>query len=794
MTMPVRWTLLLFLLLVLISLLALSRINARSFRSDKIAFTPTGTRSTSWTRRWHRNVKTPTSSLLLHHLQEEQNLRDRNAQILLDLEEDDQRLEMDCATPTLASDPSSHPLSREERSLQDADFELELSLEVQRLVQKHQYDSTDLNGSPSALQRHLKRKLRNRRRLMSAHKASLYQQARISYNSQECVAWRAKQSSSTGAKGLIHGQSRSMTPEMTAAAALSRFQQLHPNRHGLNPKSIFARTLNALAQKQYEDPSGFIVELDPIKVMAGSRRASTYENDDIHVLVLDMQWDPEVTVVVGNVLDETVKLRQEGYRPVMLNVGDSEVPGGDYHLDNATTNEADLFRRTTLHQCLDQEPRKSRFYPIPETGGVYCPNQAVFRHGLDRSNEFMDRFEWISVVSVASIRKLETREKDGGLGGVQFLEGEDDDLRRNILAAMKVGVSQGHDALVLPPHGTELGQNPPEAVAAIYRSIIGRDFMGGRKRFQTYKKIVMVLDPELAYKVVNETSSYRPAQTANTTSTPLQDDETESSNGGDVEQSHQEDQDSQKEDDDQDKKGERVTQDDQEIEKQGDDENLNENSLPERYAQDQRNEQELFISEEDGVDDPEEEEGEDDDKTTRKDLLDEEPTEEPDQADDQEPEDDEQATNDELTGSLNEPDSNETDDDNEAPETRLKFKMEDSDSEELSEDKDLEGETDLSETVEGSPSSTDGDSGSEADQDAEGDNQENQPFEPLIETVQDVFERMLEQRSLLIVKNRARGLVDTEDLDNLKPTSSAAPGSSEPTGSSQPEPTSSSAA
>lgn len=76
----------------------------------------------------------------------------------------------------------------------------------------------------------------------------------------------------------------------------------------------------------------------------------------------------------------------------------------DYHLDSATDNEADLFRRTTLHQCLDQEPRRSRFYPLSETGGVYCPNQAVFRRGYDRNNEFMDRFEWISVVvSVSSI-------------------------------------------------------------------------------------------------------------------------------------------------------------------------------------------------------------------------------------------------------------------------------------------------------------------------------------------------------------------------------------------------------
>ncbi|KAG0355535.1 hypothetical protein BGZ54_001109 [Gamsiella multidivaricata] len=511
--------------------------------------------------------------------------------------------------------------------------------------------------------------------------------------------------------------------------------------------------------------------------MAGSRRASTYQNDDIHVLVLDMQWDPEVTVVVGNVLDETIKLRQEGYRPVMLNVGNNLVPGGDYHLDDASNNEADLFRRTTLYQCLDQEPRRSRFYPLPENGGVYCPNQAVFRHGMDRNNEFMDRFEWISVVSVAPIPKMETREKEGGLGGVQFLEGEDDLLRRRILAAMKVGVSQGHDALVLPPHGTDAGQNPAEAIAAIYRSIIGRDFMGGRKRFQTYKKIIMVLDPEEAFKVVNETSSYRPTQPPAITATPLpaEVDTLETSgdtNGTDTEeQNHEENHDDQK-------KGSSLRRRSSSSEEEDENESLDSKSSELDEQEDKNedeNDQDAEVVETSDDDDSTEEaddqeESTSDDKQAEDPIIDEDAEEVAEDGDE------------DGDGLLN---------DNLSPEDEV------SESEALQEEQDLEEDVDLSEEaleedlsdvpIPAKPDTTSEDKDSENEQGQDVDEEtglvedesseqdetsnENQEkpeqvvFVPIIETVKDVFERMLEQRSLLIVKNRARGLPDPDNSD-----------------------------
>lgn len=337
MTMPVRWSLVVLILLFLLSLLTYARIARSSFSSSqRTRSSPTSSASSP-----SNNSPFKKSSLTLHHLQEERTLRDRNARLQQDLEEDILQLELECSSliPSssgASSDSSSSSLSREELALQQADFEQELALETQRLIQQHRFDGTLLNESPSAFQRYLKRQLRRQRRLQSAYKETLQQQTSLSYNSQECIAWRAKKkllsrlnttnNKDIDNKGIDNTQNHKASSNRDTV--LSRFQQFHPDRQGLEADSVLAKTLDALSQKRYTDNNGFVVELDPVKVVAGSRRASSYQNDDIHVLVLDMQWDPEVVVVVGNVLDETVKLRQEGYRPVMLNVGHDTVPGG----------------------------------------------------------------------------------------------------------------------------------------------------------------------------------------------------------------------------------------------------------------------------------------------------------------------------------------------------------------------------------------------------------------------------------------------------------------------------------
>ncbi|KAF9276415.1 hypothetical protein BGZ74_003663, partial [Mortierella antarctica] len=244
MTMPVRWSLVVLILLFLISLLTYARI-ARSSSSSSQRTRSSRSSSSSPSN----NSPFKKSSLTLHHLQEERTLRDRNARLQQDLEEDILQLELDCSSLIPSSDASSDSspssLSKDELALQQADFEQELALETQRLIQKHRFDGTLLNESPSAFQRYLKRQLRRQRRLQSAYKETLQQQTSLSYNSQECIAWRAKKKllsrlnnstdnkNSNDNKKYINKHNASSNRD----TALSRFQQFHPDRQGLEADS-----------------------------------------------------------------------------------------------------------------------------------------------------------------------------------------------------------------------------------------------------------------------------------------------------------------------------------------------------------------------------------------------------------------------------------------------------------------------------------------------------------------------------------------------------------------------------
>ena len=357
-------------------------------------------------------------------------------------------------------------------------------------------------------------------------------------------------------------------------------------------------------------------------------------------------------------------------------------------------------------------------------------------------------------------------------------------------------VHLGHDALVLPPHGTDAGQNPPEAIAAIYRSIIGRDFMGGRKRFQTYKKIVMVLDPEQAYKIVNETSSYRPAQPLNTTTTPLpeQGDETESGEEKKAEEEEDGDQEEKDGQEVQDKQGGEAAQ---KKEKDGEnqqeaDGTLGENgALERRYVQGSNDGQESFASENDGMDEQDDEEDDEegeemDEKTTDEGLGEEKLSEELDDGEQttvegsESEEKEEQSAQDEKDRQLMD-----DDDDDDGDDADLTFQL-GSEVKGSKDDNLDDGDSDLHFGSVPPPTTPDKDADTktkgkpeeenDGEEEHEEEEEEEEVFEPLIETVQDVFERMLEQRSLLIVKNRARGLIDPEDPENVKPPSTVVPG------------------
>jgi hypothetical protein len=348
----------------------------------------------------------------------------------------------------------------------------------------------------------------------------------------------------------------------------------------------------------------------------------------------------------------------------------------------------------------------------------------------------------------------------------------------------------GHDALVLPPHGTEAGQNPSEAIAAIYRSIIGRDFMGGRKRFQTYKKIVMVLDPEQAEKIVNETSNYRPTQPPQPVTSPLP--------VGDNEETTETSSDAQDAEDTED--AEDAGQDEEEGVEADSHSPLSMHYSPRSDGSDMVDES----GENDvNTNDEEEEELNSVREVTDEMILDES------KRDDSDTEDDSRPSEDELEDQAMYGASGA--DDEEGSENHLVPEDEVSEEEALLDEQGLQEEVDLSEgvlaedlndipaviadsdeagVVEDDSDNTDDETSGDDDDDNQGggadeeDDKETEeaeevPFVPLVETVLQVFERMLEQRSLLIVKNRARGIIEPEvpaaNATNADATGTAAP-------------------
>ncbi|KAF8983805.1 hypothetical protein BGZ46_009450 [Entomortierella lignicola] len=236
--------------------------------------------------------------------------------------------------------------------------------------------------------------------------------------------------------------------------------------------------------------SGNIINLDKNKLYSGVRRARLYQGNRIRRQIMDSQNDPIVNVVNADSLDEALKLKRLGYKPVLLDMANREYPGGDYRLDG-TTQEAGLFRRTNLYQCLDTEPRRSSFYPMPSQGAIYCPNMVVLRKSAKDNEEFMDRPEWMSFLAVAPLRNPPLVPNEAN----EMILGERAVIitKKKIQHLFRVALDNGHDAIVLSAFGCGRLHNPPESVATIFKEIIRTTYMGGVKKGRTFSVITFAI-------------------------------------------------------------------------------------------------------------------------------------------------------------------------------------------------------------------------------------------------------------------------------------------------------------
>ncbi|KAF9962675.1 hypothetical protein BGZ70_007996 [Mortierella alpina] len=251
-----------------------------------------------------------------------------------------------------------------------------------------------------------------------------------------------------------------------------------------------AETIEALESLKYMTSTGQIVTLDKNKLYSGVRRARLYQGTRIRRQIMDSQRDPVVRVVDADCLDEALRLKRQGFKPIVLDMANREFAGGDYRADG-TSQEAGLFRRTNLYQCLDTEPRRSEFYPLSSQGAVYCPNMIVLRKSSQEGDEFMERPEWMSFLAMAPLRNPPLVPNEAN----ELILGERAAIitKKKIQNMFRIALDNGHDAIVLSAFGCGRLHNPPESTARIFKEVIRTNYMGGIKKGRTFSEIVFAI-------------------------------------------------------------------------------------------------------------------------------------------------------------------------------------------------------------------------------------------------------------------------------------------------------------
>eukprot|EP01125_Pyxidicula_operculata_P017015 TRINITY_DN591_c0_g1_i11.p1 TRINITY_DN591_c0_g1~~TRINITY_DN591_c0_g1_i11.p1 ORF type:complete len:444 (-),score=61.92 TRINITY_DN591_c0_g1_i11:1134-2465(-) len=121
--------------------------------------------------------------------------------------------------------------------------------------------------------------------------------------------------------------------------------------------------------------------------------------------VKNQAWPPEkkldsqlVNVHNGDCLDVAIRLIENGYNPVVLNMASDRNPGGGWERGSGAQEES-LFRRSNYFLFLHYD-----YYPIRELTVIYSPNVTVFRASEFEGYKFLENPVEVSFIAAAAYR------------------------------------------------------------------------------------------------------------------------------------------------------------------------------------------------------------------------------------------------------------------------------------------------------------------------------------------------------------------------------------------------------
>lgn len=188
-------------------------------------------------------------------------------------------------------------------------------------------------------------------------------------------------------------------------------------------------------------------------------------------------------------------IEKKGVNPLLVIPVDPKNPGEGFPGTGSLEEQA--YRRTTLWSAIDGDHKTGDYeYAVPEKGCIYLPNVAVFRDCESKNGyQFLKAPRKLALCLASSVPKPPYEQK----GKNFILNAEAKELYiSKIRTILNAGIAKGHDAIVFTAFGCGYNATPPQAVAAVIRDLITKEFA------QTYNHITFaIIDDENCGKAHN---------------------------------------------------------------------------------------------------------------------------------------------------------------------------------------------------------------------------------------------------------------------------------------------------
>lgn len=247
---------------------------------------------------------------------------------------------------------------------------------------------------------------------------------------------------------------------------------------------LFNSTLAILQQGWYLSPSGKKVILPSAEELMSA--AKMYKRHFVFDICIDLasgyegyNQETEIRVENKDCVQAAIDLINEGYHPLMLNLADLYTPGGLVEYGSGAQEE-NLCRRSNLvlslyqfsesrirqYPNLDIKPNVDQ-YPMDEKyGGIYSGMVTFFRSPESEGSQLLEDPYNIPVVSVAALNGPRI-----GNDGLMFKEETAITLEK-MRTIFRIGLSEGHDAIVLSAFGCGAFSNPPAHIAKLFHQVM----------------------------------------------------------------------------------------------------------------------------------------------------------------------------------------------------------------------------------------------------------------------------------------------------------------------------------